>query len=368
MLLFNSADQTQWFIQLVNVATGETREVAEGLVTGVRFGGLDQSIVWSPNSQYLAYILDSLDDRHEANDLDAYIYAIADDSQINITHDDLNQYRVAWSSDSTTVVSSAESCPQRDTNCMVTFDTFDAGTGNRLKSFRTSDLRVGSGTIEVCGLDLSPNKRYMSFISPCSGIPETPTDVYIWDTETEAISQITDIFSSGEIPLYMSYNVIWSDNDNLLIEGTYQLQAENHNQILNYNVISNETSILSIDERTIWTVNPNSGDLLVYSSPIVEDANQIQIATYSSNGEDTLIPLSLETSEASFNISLGCQVYWSPDGQTIAYTLSQTGDCGARIEKVTFVDITSGSIQEHDVALDNLEGVIYTLPLGWVAR
>jgi len=101
--------------RLLNVATGQ---VSGNITTGVVastlfFRGWDVSspsvdILWSPNSQYIAF---NMLDTDISPNIDIYVYSLADHKLTDLTINDHEpHYRMAWSSDSTQLVTTAENC------------------------------------------------------------------------------------------------------------------------------------------------------------------------------------------------------------------------------------------------------------------
>ncbi|MBC8099988.1 MAG: hypothetical protein H7Y11_11145 [Armatimonadetes bacterium] len=60
----------------------------------------------------------------------------------------------------------------------------------------------------------------------------------------------------------------------------------------------------------------------------------------------------------------GCNLAWSPDGATLAYTVHPDNNCDASVEKIVFVDAATGAITEHVVPISTAGTRV--LPVGWV--
>lgn len=355
-----SNDQQTLMIQLYNMSSGETREVAQGAISTK-----GRNIAWSPDSRYLA-----LNIAQGSNSRNTFVYSVADGTLTNLTNDDTDHYDIGWSPTSTDIATFTKVCSQ-NTTCIGRVEFFDVLNGLREGSI---DLPMPFGDSIACELTISPDRQYVAFVSRCASQPEVATDVYLWNVTDGSVTQVTDVFATepNEAPIQATYNVAWLETLKMLIGVDYQLFAQPEaNQLMTYDVSQTTVTLVSTMLGTSFVLDPTSEQIGILLHPTDSEAtspaNQDRIATISSDAlARNANALSTEAIDAATNVPPGCGLMWSLDGMFLSYTMYTEGDCQGEITGFVFHNPSTRTGQQHSIALDGVTATDVVIPLGWV--
>ncbi len=210
----------------------------------------------------------------------------------------------------------------------------------------------------ICGMNWSPNGIVLSFVSACpKSAPHIPGEVYLWKVADNTISQVTSYtipFSNTAGVLTPSIETFWHDDDTLLISVTHVRTGVDVNETIAYHPSTQTTTVLSGLMTREWARNPLSGQLAyrAFTTDAFAPVNPvIHLATYTHN-----------TLTVQATLPNGCDLDWSPDGTTLAYTVRGT-TCTEPVTALAFYDVATGTTQQ--VAVSDYREV---LPVGWVRR
>lgn len=363
-------------VRLFNITSGETRDIAQGFFAGREAGfvGTLQNLAWSPDGRFLAL---NMTLSQEPSDLEIFVYSVSDNSLINLTDDEYSQMHIAWASDSAHLVTLTEDCSFSDDtpSCIRTLDTLDVIRQIHQESLDLLDLGFGpavTGAI-ACDLGWSPDSQFVSFVSGCDDfVTDVTKEVHLWNLNQKDVTQITDFTTTlkqdGATFLRGRYKLAWFNSENLLIGASYQSMVDVVNtQSVLYNLTDNRTATISSKMGEEWELNPVTNQIAIRNIGI-EIVNGEE---YISGNVELLAPEAVSsdlntsyTHNTSLNLSLGCHLAWSPDGATLAYVTTTSGDCADPIQSIIFVDGATGAVQEYIPELDG--DVWYTLPIGWI--
>lgn len=374
-----ATNQRDFLIQILNPNSGEYRDVVQGLLAGrpVGFVGLDQNLVWSPDGRYLALNVASTGDQSRG-DLDVLVYSLEDGRLTDLTSDQSDQFRVAWSPDTMKIATSTEDCSQPNQPCRLQLEVFNVSRQVRETSTDVSFLSRGSAVpgTSVCNLNWSPDGRYVSFISGCnSTVPQYPIEAYVWDTIENNVAQVTSFTveaanrPQGAI-IRGSYDAIWTNAQTLVVGAAVQINTDAvSTQTVAYTVPEISSTILSSMATRGWSLNPVSGQL---AFQVIEEAPNITDVFQSSEPvritpPDMSLSESLAATDAAsiFTAQAGCDLSWSPDGSTLAFTIRADDNCRLSVERIVFLDAQPGATREH-VIPTNI-AIARIVPIGWVA-
>ncbi len=352
-------------VRLVNLDSGETRDIAQGFLAGSEAGfvGTLQNLAWSPDGRFLAL---NMTLAQESSDLEIFIYSVSDNRLTNLTNDEYSQMHVAWSPESTRFVTRTDDCSQRSVNnyCSYTLDIFDVADNSRLTSFQLPNPALGSvefaGT--ACELRWSPEGSAISYVSSCTDGAQVPRGVYLWNIAQDEAAQVTSFTPQATtqgIPDFQGWYVpFWYDSDTLVVSADYMLPNRPENtETLAYNVVEGTRHMLFPEMVTEWALNPVSN---VMAARLAQ-TSAVRLFTL-----DAADNFTLEQVGESGSLPSGCHLSWSPDGATLAYVTTTSGYCADSIQSIIFVDGTTGEAREYVPEWG--DDVWYILPIGWVKQ
>lgn len=232
----------------------------------------------------------------------------------------------------------------------------DAQTGATLiTNDLTSLMFPGVG---VCGFEWSPDGQYLAFLAACAELaPSIPRDIFLWRPDTNTITQVTQFAHPfyGQYPiLAVDFSLFWYDADTLLIGVIDNKLWTDINQTIAYHPSTQTTTVLSSLMTREWVRNPVSGQLAyrAFTTDAFTPVNPvIHLSTYAD-----------EVLTVNATLPNGCDLDWSPDGATLAYTVRGV-TCTEPVTALAFYDVASGTTQQ--VAVTDYREV---LPVGWVRR
>ncbi|MEP7286190.1 MAG: hypothetical protein ABI947_10530, partial [Chloroflexota bacterium] len=160
-------------LQLVNLATGQVRMVAEfnSILNDDDIHAYDpgQVFEWSPDSRFLAFNgkLGTKAISGDKWDGDIFVYTPETDQTVQITDSGKMRFQYAWSPDSTrlAVVSADRHCAK---SCPVMLEIFEVATQHKLQSAVIYKMEAPGYSAEMlCDLRWSPKMLYLSFLNGC---------------------------------------------------------------------------------------------------------------------------------------------------------------------------------------------------------
>jgi len=326
-------DNPNSFVQLLNIESGQLGStIATGTFASTLFWrGWDVSspsvdILWSPNSQYIAF---NMLDTNISPNIDIYVYSLADHKLTDLTINDREpHYRMAWSSDSTQLVTTAENCAS---SCSLKLEIFNVA-GQSVKTIDVTNLEVQyiSGASNICQLDWSPSNNYVSFISVCYPPAESSRDVYLWSLKE---NKVVDIYQN-RANLVTTKKLWYGDN---LVISAYRPNIPGHIETVLYQTTNNTVMTLASSWITDAALNPVSGVLSFRYSAMPKDApdnsheifqrSPIQTGIISANKFSVAQTVAGTDSIAG---NYGCDLSWSPDGVYLATSISIDCDYGTQ--------------------------------------
>jgi hypothetical protein len=359
-----STDNTRLMIYLYNVVSGEARQITEGyiLMQGRNFG-------WSPDSLYLALVIGKY-----TEDLELLVYSIADSSLTNITNDDFDQHDLGWSPDSKQILTFTHPCSINDP-CSHQLEVFDREKAAPLAQIDLTSLPFVGGS--ACDPRVSPDGSFISLISNCGlaigFVIDFPNEGYVWNVETEELSQITDFANGAKAGVFRSYyQQVWLDAQTLLIGVNYAVgDTPEQQRLVTYNPVDKTTNLLSNEFGFGFALNNAKTQLSLESSNMfTEETNagrQTQLGILPVNQESSLQDQISDLSAInSLDIPTACEMQWSPDGNILAIPASDK-HCTSILSSVFFVNAEDNLLEEYRTELnaaDQEEGSI--VPIGWI--
>jgi|GEM_PF-1110442 len=359
-----SADSVP-YLRLLNIETGEIRDLDSGYV-------LDMA--WSPDSHSLA-ISRRLS---VSQQFDVFIYAIESDTERNVSNDGLAHPEIAWSANSEKLVLSTLSCPDIE-HCVSRIQVISLDADLRQSSQNFLDfVPIGA---ESCKLEWSPDNRFISFVLGCNASADVAREVFLWDTNTEQLMQLTNFTTPAYEPGGMrvspgSYEILWYDANTLLISAFYGLPTEQTMNQMTYIYRVNAADLQPLFDGYVfeWLLNPFAGQIVanratphdIYSQPIIQDLSfvpGITLLTLNDTGARSEV-----VDINRFDLPDGCNFHWSPDGTTLAYSIPPMGCPDLNTEQFVFVDAATGEYSEFTPTLPDGSTPLLVVPLGWVAR
>lgn len=368
LLLYGTIKDYNSVILLYDLASGETQEINGAILEGTanEFTGEAQDAVWSPDSQRIAFVLTNSapDDRLST---DVFIYDLRERSLARLTPDDFRNHRVAWSPDSTRIVTFTDNCDFSSSfTCQNRVEVFDILSRSLVDALDYTPIaNVGGLYDTACELAWSPTGRYISFVVGCK-TTMFGSEVYVWDTISQNLEQVTrftEDHESNHWPNYVftTYSNAWVDAQTLLIGAhvtrnvnpTYEQSAT-----LSYDVSDGTTTILSRNAAEFLTVNPQSGEIAFRS---IHTFHRFLVCGYHPARAYINIGVFDEgTLDTRVSAMDGGDLSWQPDGDILAYAFYG----GYGLKTIMFVNRTDGSILAHRVSPRRTLSGAY--PIGWV--
>jgi hypothetical protein len=346
-------------IGLYNLQTHDFRSIYIGFPQTENlslFPGANQTLVWSEDSLEVFFIADESETIEIAS---LHRYSLVSGTTISLNIHGFQQSNLALISPDNVVTTSLNCNPSN--NCASRIEALSTVNGLTLnsRSFAYNiDLPVFPWPI--CDLKTSP-ADLVSFLMTCEGLmPDPPKEIHIWNPQTNDVVRVTNYtlpYFSEPMPIATNnamYETFWHDDDTLLISVTHVRTGVDVNETIAYHPSTQTTTVLSGLMTREWARNPVSGQLAyrAFTTDAFAPVNPvIHLATYT---HDTL------TVQAT--LPNGCDLDWSPDGATLAYTVRGT-TCTEPVTALAFYDVATGETQQ--VAVSDYREV---LPVGWVRR
>jgi Tol biopolymer transport system component len=356
-------DQSRLMIQVTNVETLQSEAVIEGYMLGET-----RHLAWSPDSRTLAIVLRATSEL----DSDLYVYRMDDSTLINISNDDFDQRDAVWSQDNDFVLAFTHPCAA-NTVCADQLTLFDVASGRAITTANLSALPfLGSS---ACNPNSTSN--IVAFTSNCGvGIPfatDFPNEVYLWDTSTGTVRQITNYTSQAEpVIASASYHYEWLSSTDLLIGVNYQVSGQSEQQELIEHNIETGMSIVrtrnlgqgfALDStRTLLAIQSSREMLTATNAGQSSEVAIVRIDEIRSISPDTLGA----NAESRLTLPSTCDLFWSPDSNGLAVSSSSV-NCSFNVETLTFLNQSSNGITNFDISsLIEIRPNHFVVNLGWV--
>jgi WD40 repeat protein len=338
---------------LINLFTNETRQIK------TNYPYIMGYVTWSKDGQYLAVgsYLDS-----EQQDLS--IYSLEEDILRVV---DTHMGVVSWFQSLSKFAVEQYFCIERD--CQLLIKVFN---NENLELEATIDVwnsiperyRAGPAT---CLLNPSPDGRYIVFMFSCDRtMPDIPGELYVWDTQTNEVEQLTVAATTMRDALELGtlkgeYGTYWVDVETLLV-GVYVSSVKTVvAQTLEVRFPEMSQTVISDQSVQTWLPNPVTNELAIRSFDATEPQKLPQISSLHVDMYSASTQLDLSTP----SLGEGCDMAWSPDGSYLAFTRRGDLYCGLPIQAIQFYDNTTKQVSEF--ALPEYDPTVTrVIPLGWV--
>jgi len=371
-LLFSIQGFPNTNIKLINTHSSAIRSLPEffSLSDTSGSGEPEQILAWSPDSQYIAF-RGKLDDTQGQSDI--YLYSLASDSVVNLTHDAATQYQISWSRDSHSLAVFSEQC---SATCQPNIDIFNIPSTNRQSSVNLTSLISLVSTMTVpsrttlCHFDWSPDGQYISFIMGC-GIDDLYfSEIYLLTVGSGSLTALTSFTTSpaqlaqGPSSEFSTmYAPFWINATTLLLGAYIQEHVLDQvqrtvQQTSSYTPPNNTPTILNNAINEEWSANPVTGELALRSFSLdaaetVQNAS-VQLATL--NGSILTVSRSMQA---------GCSLSWTPDGNILSYYVPSNSYIRCKsanfASSLMFFNKTTGQVTSYSTLGQNPLGI------GWVS-
>jgi dipeptidyl aminopeptidase/acylaminoacyl peptidase len=349
-------------IKLVNTNTGSTRDITvqTNFMTSMSPSllGLPIQVIWSPNSQLLAFI------SYDAGNSDVFLYSVSNNTTTNLTADQNSESQLAWSSDSSQLAVMTEKCANIN-SCSTFIEVYNVAGANRTGSVEVGSWGAAFGPGSLCHLSWSPDGQYLSFVSVCdSSLYATPKELYILNVAQSTYVNITNYTLQArqdQDPLYTyiqaAYNTQWLDSQTLLIGAMYLSSDLNTTTTISaiYNVSSNSFTVINNTEMgQDWSLNPVSREIAFRTS----------VASYLPNNSAIKVGnITGNTLSTSLTVNAGCDLSWSPTGQFLAFANrgNPLASCENNVQSLAFVEKSTGQVREYAISGGK------AFPIGWIS-
>jgi WD40 repeat protein len=357
-------------IRLLNVISGEMREVAQGYFlsswSGIGILEPESDIKWSPDSHYVALAMS------QPGPVNLYVYSLADGSLVNLTNDQANHYRFTWSKDSTRIVAGSELCPEAQP-CTRKIEVFDAAQKTRETTLDVSYFQDTPG-FALCAFRWSPDRHYISFVTGCSSLFSLTKEVYVWDVVQGSVTQVTNFTveaSKRKIDVNYTlgkYDTIWADPQTLVIGAIFSDNPDTAStQTLMFHLPSKTITVLSMAAVEGWTANPVSGELAFRTIPAISSLGGFRSQTSSVQiGAVSGKTLKIAINAASISGVEGCDLAWSPDGAILSYTIRGASCTEDKVQGFGFIDKATGNVRRRMFSAAEQTDIDFFYPRGWV--
>jgi dipeptidyl aminopeptidase/acylaminoacyl peptidase len=357
-------------LNLVEISTGNIREV---FISDLDSPMVDK-LAWSPDSQWIAFTGSFEAGWYE----DLYIYNVQTQAmQHLLSHTYGFPVHFVWSADSekialysvdvTTI--SCLSCPGYLS--VYTVETSDFQIVADL-SVPASLTNAGPAE-ELCNLQWSPDQRYVSFVIGCGSIFPYHKELYLVEITQHTLQSLTpytsqtgDADSNRQSDYSANYQTAWFDGNHLLVSMSIRQFFWPISQprptpppLIIESVVykfpeQTKTSMIPNANVIEWDINPAAGKVAFTTIAETDGTTQpVKIASFDGQSLNVTI-----TGPA------GCNLDWSPDGVTLAYS-----DVGIRPRYACtdplhyiFVSAETAAVSQYVVPSD-----AKVITIGWVA-
>ena len=338
----------------------------------------DQTVAWSPNSQYIAFIARSGQDSSNNNTLHwgAYLYSVQTSTLTRLPIRQNMPIRFAWSADSKylAIEGGTDQIVHQDANDAVLLEVWNAQIGKVEKIDDLSNL-VGAYDLGMCNMNWSPDDQYIAFVSICDStrVGNIAREVYSFNIKTGQTKQVTNLATHmlSMKPIYVDsqFSLNWLSPSHLMIgqwvsvQGNQGKPSPQITQTLLYDPVTTNTSIYSSGKVQALSINPVNGRLAVSLASAISAETFLPIAAQVKTGNFNAAT-NIASIESDISLPDGNNFAWSSDGKILAYQQTGTNN---------FIFVTDGSsptvsytFSDSSVAADSASKTAYILPIGWV--
>ncbi len=316
---------TTMLLQLYQMSTGTWQTILQ--IPTYQYRDVDDLIpVWSPNSQYLAFIT------IDGTAFSAQLFMIASQTLTTVRAGTavgslpfIYPIELAWSQHSTRLAIV-------ESNCYNQLCTNDIRPFAIPSLTALGEIRI-DGTI--CNLKWSPDNRRISFIRDCDyNAALYLSDIFIWEVGQQQAARLTHFTNQlggtwTQTFVTASLDVLWYDANQLLI-GIAAMKTGSLANLYTaetalYHSTAGRVAELSDEIAYGWVRNPFL-DEITYRSLGVTSTNEkgfdfspgsIRIATF--DGTNLVVTAQVPGPRPNWG-KLEQSLYWSPDGRWVAYS------------------------------------------------
>lgn len=354
-------------IRLMNTVTYTQNDI-KGLLfpsaSHIRLSDQNNIVSWSPDSTHFAF--NAIQTKGQT---DTYLLSVNNNSLRNMTDDSAVQYAFTWLSNSRTVAVVNTACTP---TCRTTIDLWDTNKFILQTSIDVSDViqTVGpSAGATVCHLMGSPDGEFISFMTSCSSTDTGAfKEIYIVDVAHATVLPMTNFTSQVKNPdpfvtVFASYAPVWYDAQSLLIGTLFTNPAAQGTQTSVYSAPNFSPTTLMQEMVQEWAINPINKKLAFRSLTISPPSTEPQ------NAAIKIAALNGTTLDILYAYTAGCDLSWSPDGATLAYTDRGLPflDCSLLTQRLVFVNESSGEKTVHAILSGEASSIKNIFPIGWIA-
>jgi hypothetical protein len=383
-----SQSSRHWLLRLYSLRLGTIVDVAEGFYIPSRTTRWSpQLLAWSPDSSKLAFQATqkpTIESIH-ASIQTLFIYDLSQATLATLLTASAVEVRFDWTADSNMLAVARQFCnsdlpnPQCDVE-LILFKLAEMSKPNKVNNFASQGLFADHDVLSFCNFSVSPTGAFAAFVSRCRYDGTTPHEVFVWDTQQNTISQLTDFTTHrlSENPNVATYySTFWGGSETLLISA---LTIENYatpSEIRTGNTL--EAHIPSNTQKKVfdiaiseWSVNPITYDLAYVVrantigesviSPMPSHVNLLQ-------AENAQLTINSELINASEVLPKGCLLQWSPDGEWLAYQTPSAvaSQCTALLaEQFIFYNATTKQLLQFE--LPEIDDRMLSQAVGWVLK
>jgi hypothetical protein len=226
----------------------------------------NENYSWSVNGRYFAF----RGIAQERTQVERYIYDTLTNQILELEFIDGNVDRIYWSSDSQFLVS------QSISNGQTLITLTNIITKKIEKTINVTQILSSEPDNRVCQLVLSPDNRFLAFISECSSGPlELPHEIFVADLVTNNIHQATfftvQALKNPNHVIAGKYNMYWEKENKLVFSSSLGLIA--NEPVVNfsgyYMASTMEVKFLEENQKLYTIFNPN-----INQTEFVNDCNQ----------------------------------------------------------------------------------------------
>ena len=285
-----------------------------------------EQIVWSANSQFLAFNVEHLNSRF----VETNIYNTQLDQLFYVGYDPETRppQRLAWSPDSSLLAIGVTHCV--DAHCESDVD-FLSRTEFRKATFAVADVAYIDGN--ACEMGWSPDSQFFSYLAVCDELSAVHVhDLFVWNRRLEAVQSVTQLTSPRPIESLQYFDsrtdYSWVDTQTIML-GYFTVEFAMRT---GYLPDTFETGTQLVDVTTLastrlaadaaYEISPNPVfSTVAYRAETIALANEGDKAftVALADAEVRIVTLTDQNLDVQLSAPPGCKLSWSPDGQLLAY-------------------------------------------------
>jgi Tol biopolymer transport system component len=352
-----------------------------------RFRVYEDAVVWSPQGDKLIF------ERNAANNenTDLWVFDLSSDAVIPLTEGISDDIHPSWSPDGSQIAfTSWLSCGQRLDHCpseqqfwdVMVVDS-DGQNPRQITDLRSTNLFAPDehfSTKTLCNLTWSPDGQYIAFENSClQAYAVNPHNIFVADAGGDRLERVTDFaldqtdLQSRRDHIYaLQYSLKWSPAGDVLYIGYTQ------SDYLDFSMSAIGGFVIIDMDKSLIQYSPEIFGLIWERSWSPDIDQFVMFTERLSNKTRTAGPALLGTIDVSSgNISLSgissdlpygsCderKVYWSSDGQYVAYAMAREGETCVDEELnrgIVVISLPDGQVTN---IVESLAGDNH--PIGWM--